>query len=102
MEGPRKEVLSVRDLFPTRIALRLSEAEQVGLVLGSGARDRGALCDRIPETLPGVGYVAIDGVAEPVRIRFCHVTDTHIHRLVETCTPAPASGAEPVTGVQAA
>ena len=73
--GPRKEVLTVRDLFPTRIALRLSEAEQVNLVLGPGARNRGALCDQIPDRLPGVGYVAVDGIAEPVRVRFSHITD---------------------------
>ena len=30
--------------------------------------------------MPGVGYVGIDGVAEPVRVRFCHVTDEHIAR----------------------
>lgn len=102
VQDPRKEVLSVRDLFPTRIALRLSEAEQVGLVLGSGARDRGALCDRIPESLPGVGYVGIDGIAEPIRVRFSHVTDAHIEELVEAYTPAPASGAELTAGVQAA
>jgi S-DNA-T family DNA segregation ATPase FtsK/SpoIIIE len=78
VQDPRKEVLTVRDLFPTRIALRLSEAEQVNLVLGPGARNRGALCDRIPDTLPGVGYVAVDGVAEPVRVRFSHITDATI------------------------
>ncbi len=102
VQDPRKDVVSMRDLFPTRIALRLSEAEQVALVLGSGARDRGALCDRIPETLPGVGYVGIDGIAEPVRVRFSHVTDDHIDALVRAYTPAPPPGAEPVTGVQAA
>jgi S-DNA-T family DNA segregation ATPase FtsK/SpoIIIE len=78
VQDPRKEVLSFRDLFPTRVALRLSESDQVGLVLGQGARDRGALCDRISESLPGVGYVGIDGIAEPVRVRFTHVTDAHI------------------------
>ena len=78
VQDPRKEILSMRDLFPTRVALRLSEAEHVGLVLGQGARDRGARCDQIPESLPGVGYVGIDGVAEPVRVRFAHVTDADI------------------------
>jgi DNA segregation ATPase FtsK/SpoIIIE, S-DNA-T family len=102
VQDPRKEVLGVRDLFPTRIALRLSEAEQVGLVLGSGARDRGARCDAIAESLPGVGYVGIDGIAEPVRVRFSHITDTEIGRLVQAYTPASAPGAEPITGVQAA
>jgi S-DNA-T family DNA segregation ATPase FtsK/SpoIIIE len=81
VQDPRKEVLTVRDLFPTRIALRLSEADQVNLVLGPGARNRGALCDQIPDTLPGIGYVAVDGVAEPVRVRFSHITDQNIAQL---------------------
>ncbi len=76
VQDPRKEILSMRDLFPTRVALRLSEADHVGLVLGQGARDRGARCDQIPETLPGVGYVGIDGVAEPVRVRFAQSPTT--------------------------
>jgi len=29
------------DLFPDRIAMRLDEPEQVDMVLGDGARDRG-------------------------------------------------------------
>lgn len=82
VQDPRKEVVTVRDLFPTRIALRLSEADQVALVLGAGARDRGARCDDIPESRPGIGYVGIDGVAEPVRVRFSHITDAAIASLV--------------------
>jgi S-DNA-T family DNA segregation ATPase FtsK/SpoIIIE len=96
LQDPRKDVLPFRDLFPTRIALRLSEAEQVGLVLGSGARDRGARCDRIPESLPGVGYVGLDGIAEPVRVRFSHVTDAHIAALVARYAPA-----SPVASIEA-
>ena len=78
VQDPRKDVLPMRDLFPVRIALRLNEAEQVGLVLGPGSRNRGALCDLIPDSLPGVGYVQVDGIAEPVRVRFSHVTDDDI------------------------
>lgn len=78
VQDPRKEVVTVRDLFPTRVALRLTEADHVGLVLGQGARDRGARCDHISEDLPGVGYVGLDGRAEPVRVRFAHITDDHI------------------------
>ncbi|MQA17703.1 MAG: cell division protein FtsK, partial [Pseudonocardiaceae bacterium] len=55
IQDPRKEVLPFRDLFPTRIGLRLTEASQADLVLGDGMRDRGALCDHIPQSLPGVG-----------------------------------------------
>jgi DNA segregation ATPase FtsK/SpoIIIE, S-DNA-T family len=78
LQDPRKEVLPARDLFPTRVALRLTEAEQVDMVLGDGARNRGARCERIPESLPGVGYVALDGVAEPVRVRFAYLSDAGI------------------------
>ena len=88
LQDPRKEVLPFRDLFPTRIALRLSEPEQVSFVLGPGARDRGARCDNIPEALPGVGYVAVDGIAEPIRVRFSHITDPHIDELAATYRPA--------------
>ncbi len=70
--------------------MRLSEAEQVNLVLGPGARNRGALCDQISDRLPGVGYVAVDGIAEPVRVRFSHITDDTIAQL-RPVEPAPAA-----------
>ncbi len=87
VQDPRKDTVPARDLFPCRIALRLTEAEQVNLVMGHGARDRGARCDAIPEALPGVGYVQVDGVAEPVRVRFAHITDDHIAGLVNPTLP---------------
>ena len=87
LQDPRKEVLPFRDLFPTRIALRLSEPEQVAFVLGHGARDRGARCDTIPEALPGVGYIALDGIAEPIRVRFSHITDADIDDLARWYAP---------------
>jgi DNA segregation ATPase FtsK/SpoIIIE, S-DNA-T family len=87
LQDPRKEVLPARDLFPTRVALRLTEADQVDLVLGDGAHARGARCERIPESLPGVGYVALDGVAEPLRVRFPYLTDEHIAELCEQYAP---------------
>jgi S-DNA-T family DNA segregation ATPase FtsK/SpoIIIE len=103
VQDPRKEVLTVRDLFPTRVALRLSEADHVALVLGQGARDRGARCDQIPESLPGVGYVGIDGVAEPVRVRFAHITDQDIAATVRDYAPrSRAVGALTATGPEVA
>lgn len=81
VQDPRKEVLPMRDLFPVRIALRLNEPEDVALVLGSGARNRGALCDRISTGTPGVGYVTVDGVPEPLRVRFSYVDDDAIGQL---------------------
>ena len=84
MIDPRKDVIPFRDLFPTRIAMRLAEPEQTDLVLGDGARDRGADCARSRAALPGVGYVHDDTSTDPapVRVRFSHVTDDHITALV--------------------
>jgi DNA segregation ATPase FtsK/SpoIIIE, S-DNA-T family len=81
---PRKDVIPFRDLFPTRIAMRLAEPEQTDLVLGDGARDRGADCSAIPRSLPGVAYVHDDTSTDPapIRVRFSHVTDDHIAALV--------------------
>lgn len=87
VQDPRKDTIPARDLFPVRIALRLTEAEQVNLVMGHGARDRGARCDAIPDSLPGIGYVMVDGVAEPVRVRFPYVTDARIADLVDPARP---------------
>ena len=47
LQDPRKEVMNIRNLFPDKIALRLDEPAQVDMVLGDGARDRGARCDEI-------------------------------------------------------
>ncbi len=103
VQDPRKDVLPFRDLFPVRVVLRMTEAEQVDLVLGSGIRDRGARCDEIPESQPGVGFVLVDGLAEPVRVRACWVDDDEIHRMAgvygrrwpgrsSTSTPTRLSG----------
>ena len=88
-QDARKETLGMRDLFPTRVALRAAEAGQVDLVLGVGARDRGARADNISEHTPGVGYAVVDDMPEPVRVRFAHVTDARIER---TCGQAADSG----------
>lgn len=87
VQDPRKDVLPFRDLFPTRIALRLTEPEQVDLILGDGARDRGATCDLIPVALPGVGFVRLDGSPEPHRVRFSFHTDRHLDDLAAAYTP---------------
>lgn len=84
IQDPRKEVLPFRDLFPTRVGLRLAESTQVDLVLGDGMRDRGAWCDRIPPTQPGIGYVVLDGDPTPARVRFSYLTDTDITDMANT------------------
>jgi S-DNA-T family DNA segregation ATPase FtsK/SpoIIIE len=88
VQDPRKDVLPQRDLFSTRIALRLNEADHVTLVLGPGARNRGAYCDLIPDSMPGVGYVQVDGIAEPIRVRFAWHTDDDLKQLGQPVGPA--------------
>jgi len=87
LQDPRKDVISLRNLFPTRIALRLDESDQVDMVLGDGARDRGALADEIsplPDTGAGVGYVRLEGSPHVVRVRAAFVTDEDIHVMAGT------------------
>ncbi|GAB2824366.1 FtsK/SpoIIIE domain-containing protein [Actinoallomurus bryophytorum] len=81
LQDPRKDVINIRNLFPTRIALRLDESEQVDMVLGDGAYDRGALADQIsplPEVGAGVGYIRLEDTPDPVRVRAGWVSDTDI------------------------
>jgi len=87
LQDPRKEVLPFRDLFPTRIALALVESEQTDLVLGRGARIRGADCSRIPLSTPGIGWVWCDGEQEPARVRAGWVSDDDIAAMVSAYTP---------------
>jgi len=86
LQDPRKDVISLRNLFPARIALRLDESDQVDMVLGDGARDRGALADLIsplPGTGAGVGYVRLEGVPDPVRVRASWISDQDIHAMAD-------------------
>ena len=80
-----------------RIALRLTERDQVDMVLGAGYRARGARCDRIPTSLPGVAFVVEDGVPEPARIRFPFLSDDQIDamgRYVVPLRPVEDEGSE--------
>jgi DNA segregation ATPase FtsK/SpoIIIE, S-DNA-T family len=86
LQDPRKEVLPFRDLFPTRIALGLVEPEQTDLVLGRGARQRGADCSRIPLNT-GIGWVWCDGENEPTRVRASWVSDDDIAATVAAYSP---------------
>ena len=91
LQDPRREVLALRNLFPLRVALRLDAPSEVDMVLGDGAREQGAICDRISGRLPGVGYVRVDGVREPTRVRAAYVTDEDIAAMVAQY-PAPRTG----------
>jgi S-DNA-T family DNA segregation ATPase FtsK/SpoIIIE len=90
LQDPRKDVLPFRDLFTYRIALRLAEDSHVDMVLGDGALDRGAACHLIPASLPGVGFVHVEGAHEPVRVRFSYLNDEDITAMAQQW---PAIGA---------
>jgi DNA segregation ATPase FtsK/SpoIIIE, S-DNA-T family len=95
LQDPRKDVISLRNLFPTRIALRLDESDQVDMVLGDGARDRGALADEIsplPQVGAGVGYVRLEASPDPVRVRAAYVTDADIRAMVAALAAVPSGG----------
>ncbi len=90
LQDPRKEVLALRSLFPTKVALRLDGPTAVDMVLGEDAREQGARCDQIGKGQQGVGYVRIDGVREPARVRAGYVTDPDIARMVvDYAAPRP-------------
>ena len=90
LQDPRKDVLTIRNLFPDRIAMRLDEPEQVDMVLGDGARDRGAACELIspdPEVGAGVAFVRLEADPNPVRVRAGWVPDADIRALAGACIP---------------
>ncbi|CAI7977505.1 DNA segregation ATPase FtsK/SpoIIIE, S-DNA-T family [Frankia sp. Hr75.2] len=88
VQDPRKDVLPFRDLFQVRVALRMS-ASEANLVLGDDAYARGAWTDRIPMSLPGVGFVLVDGDPTPVRVRAAWVDDQDIHTMAAQYGQAP-------------
>ena len=98
LQDPSKDVLSFRDLLPTRVALRLMSESQAEMSLGDGAVARGARCHDINPTLPGVGFVRIEGVIEPVRVRFTYLTDEDIRALAaKYAAPCNVTGPGPDT-----
>lgn len=86
VQDPGKDIVGWRDLFPTRVAMRLDNPLQVSMVLGDSARDDGARADEISELTPGVAYVRIDGTREIVRARAAYLDDRDIARLVDDVT----------------
>jgi len=90
LQDPRKDVLTIRNLFPDRIAMRLDEPEQVDMVLGDGARDRGAACELIsPDAATGAGvaFVRVEADPDSVRVRAGWVTDADIRAMANQCLP---------------
>jgi S-DNA-T family DNA segregation ATPase FtsK/SpoIIIE len=94
VQEPSKDVIDVRELFTTRVCLGVTAASHVDMVLGDGARERGALADEIPgdEAHAGIGFVVDTGSRLPVRFRAAYVTDDEIDELVHRFTPCAKPG----------
>jgi S-DNA-T family DNA segregation ATPase FtsK/SpoIIIE len=90
VQDPGKDVVAWRDLFPTRVAMRLDNPIQVDMVLGEGARDMGATADCIDERTPGVAFVRIEGTRAIRRVRASYLTDDDIFALAGSVTASPA------------
>jgi S-DNA-T family DNA segregation ATPase FtsK/SpoIIIE len=104
LQDPRKEVLNIRNLFPDKIALRLDEPSQVDMVLGDGARDRGAYCDQISTdtaTGAGVGFVRLEAAPDPVRVRAAFVSDDEIRDMTTLYTTGLPAGWPPFSPSEA-
>jgi len=100
LQDPRKEVLNIRNLFPDKLALRLDEPSQVDMVLGDGARDRGAFSDEIsadPRTGAGVAYVRLEAAPDPVRVRAAFVSDDDIRAMTIAYTTGIPAGLPALT-----
>lgn len=84
VQEPTKDTVPVRDLFTTRICLRVTSAAHVDMVLGENARLRGALADEIPNdpATAGIGYVIRQRSRVPMRVRAAYVDDRELDELV--------------------
>ena len=90
LQDPRKEVLTIRNLFPDRIAMRLDEPEQVDMVLGDGARDRARLRTHLVHPATGRGGVRPAGIRpDPVRVRAGWVSECRHRRPGRRMLPRP-------------
>ena len=92
VQDPSKDVVALRQLFPVRVGLRMTEATQTAMILSTAAHQQGARCEEIPDTTPGVGYVLTEGNTAIARVRAFHVTDTDIAWLAAHFAPPARRG----------
>jgi S-DNA-T family DNA segregation ATPase FtsK/SpoIIIE len=85
---PGKDVIEFRDLFPSRICLRVSSPTQPDMVLGEDARERGAVADEIPleKEFIGIGYARGERTKTPRRVRAAYTSDRDMYELIEFVT----------------
>lgn len=80
VQEPSKEVVSARELFTHRLCLRVTAENQVDMVLGDKARERGALADEIPAVpdTAGIGFVIRQRTRVPMRVRLAYSNDNDV------------------------
>jgi S-DNA-T family DNA segregation ATPase FtsK/SpoIIIE len=88
VQEPSKDVVPIRDLIPRRVCLRVTSERHPDMVLGEGARARGALADQIPdeEATAGIGYRVAPRSGNPRRVRAAYTPDGALRELVEFVT----------------
>lgn len=87
LQDPRKDALPTRDLFPTAVGLRLANADESRMLLGTTAHENGARCEDISASHPGIGYLVTNDGDQVQRARFCWVPDEVLGQMPQ----APAS-----------
>ncbi|MFJ6670832.1 FtsK/SpoIIIE domain-containing protein [Actinosynnema sp. NPDC091369] len=92
VQEPSKDVLPIRDLLPHRVCLRVTSERHPDMVLGDGARERGAIADEIPAdpSSAGIGYRVDPRSRTPRRVRAAYTSDHDIDELVAFVKAGPA------------
>ncbi|ASO21544.1 S-DNA-T family DNA segregation ATPase FtsK/SpoIIIE [Actinoalloteichus hoggarensis] len=85
IQEPSKDVIPIRDLLPNRVCLRVNSASHPDMVLGDGARERGAIADQLPaeESAAGIGFRRDQRSRVPRRVRAAYTSDDDIKELVD-------------------
>ena len=87
-QRPHVDTLPVRDQFLDVLALRLRQSVHVRMVLGEGAREAGARCDKIDKNMErGVGYQASDTSDSFPRFRLVFVPPEERATLIAEYAP---------------
>lgn len=87
LQDPRKETIESRDLWPTKVAMRLTR-EMARLVLGTEALEAGARCDLITKEMAGTAFVLeADAPDQPVQVRAFWAGDEDVKQLEAALAP---------------
>ncbi len=101
VQEPSKDVVPIRDLIPNRVCLRVTSERHPDMVLGDGARERGAIADQIPadESTAGIGFRVDFRSRNPKRVRAAFTSDADVTELVEFVKAGPADSGSALRAV---